>query len=435
MNLLFFNDRPGEHPESWYSATAKHLPVCPSLEGEVTTDVCIIGAGFTGISTALHLAELGYSVVVLDAQRIGFGASGRNGGQLGMGQRMDQDDLISLVGTKSAQVLWDMALDAQALVKSLINRFDIDCDLKPGVANLGHTQRIGDQMRSYADFLNKTYGASHIKALSVSEGREICNTSAYFGGFIDWNAAHLHPLNYVLGLANAAQKIGVTIFENSLVTRVSQHKIRNHVHTGQGHVSCEHVVYACNGYLGNLVPSLATRIMPINNFIATTEPLSEELDVIPNENVAIADSKFVINYFRKTPDNRLLFGGGENYSYKFPADIAATVRKPMSEIFPQLSDTKIDYAWGGTLGITMRRMPYFSRPSRNTWAALGYSGHGIGTATHAGQLIAKAIHGDSSGFDAMAAVPSQRFPGGTYLRSPILALALTWYGLRDRFGI
>ena len=434
MNLLYANDCFGEYPNSWYAATAKPMPLCPALVGSEEADVCIIGAGFTGISTALHLAELGYSVTILDAQRIGFGASGRNGGQLGMGQRMDQADLIELMGDDVARLLWGMALDAQTLVKSLINKFKIDCDLTPGVATLGHTLRLGDQMRDYADFLHQTYDATHVQSLSVSEGRTLCNTDAYHGGFVDWNSAHLHPLKYVLGLANAAQQFGVQIFEKSPVTQVIHGPNKIYIMTDQGTVSCDHVVFACNGYLGDLEPSLAARIMPINNFIVATEPLSKDRDVIPNDNIAVADSKFVVNYFRKSPDNRLLFGGGENYGYQFPSDIAAIVRKPMSEIFPHLRDVRIDYAWGGTLGITIQRMPYFARPKKNSWAATGYSGHGVGTATHAGHLIAQAIHGDSAGFDAMASVPNQRFPGGTLLRSPLLALAMTWYRLRDRFG-
>ena len=434
MNLLYANDGRGEYPNSWYAATAKPLTHCPTLMGSEKADVCIIGAGFTGLSTALHLAELGYSVKILEAQRIGFGASGRNGGQLGIGQRMDQDDLIDLMGEDVARLLWNMALDAQALVKSLISRFNIECDLTPGVANLGHTPRLGNQMRQYADFLHQTYGATHVKSLSVSQGRALCNTDAYHGGFIDWNSAHLHPLKYVLGLAKAAQKLGCQIYEQSLVTQVKYESNKIHVMTDQGSVKCDHLVYACNGYLGDLEPTLAARIMPINNFIVATEPLSTDEDVIPNDNIAVADSKFVVNYFRKSPDNRLLFGGGENYGYQFPRDIAATVRKPMTEIFPQLRNVRIDYAWGGTLGITIRRMPYFARPSKNSWAATGYSGHGVGTATRAGQLIAQAIHGDSAGFDAMASVPSQRFPGGTLLRSPLLSLAMTWYALRDRLG-
>ncbi|NCV29973.1 MAG: FAD-binding oxidoreductase, partial [Rhodobacteraceae bacterium] len=190
MNLLYANDRRGEYPKSWYAAAAKPLAPCPALMGSERADVCVIGAGFTGISTALHLAELGYSVTILEAQRIGFGASGRNGGQLGMGQRMDQDDLIDLLGGDAARVLWKMALDAQALVKSLINKFDIDCDLTPGVANLGHTPRLGDQMRQYADFLRQTYHAAHVQSLSVAEGRRLCVSEAYHGGFIDWNSAH-----------------------------------------------------------------------------------------------------------------------------------------------------------------------------------------------------------------------------------------------------
>lgn len=434
MNLLYSNDRLGEYPNSWYAATATELPPQPPLNGTTTTDVCVIGAGYTGVSTALHLAKLGFDCVVLDAQRIGFGASGRNGGQLGMGQRMDQRDLIRLVGDQTADLLWDMGLAAQELVKDLISRHDIDCYLRPHIAYLGNTKSDGADLQTYAAFLNDRYSADHIQGLDRDAAYALCPSDAYHGGLIDKNAAHLHPLRYVLGLAQAAMKLGVRFFEKTYVHHVDL-GAQTVVRTERGRVQCRHVVYAGNGYLGSLHRKTASRVMPINNFIAATEPLGDAAARVLTQDIAVADSKFVVNYFRLSHDGRLLFGGGENYGYRFPRDIAAKVRKPMTQIFPHLADARIDYAWGGTLGITMRRMPYFAQLSKTEWTATGYSGHGIGTATQAGQLIANAIHGDLAGFRAMAAVPALPFPGGNIAKTPLLALAMTWYGLRDRLGV
>lgn len=433
MNLLFSNDKHGQYPSSWYAATATPLPPFAPLKGQTRADVCIIGAGFTGVSTALHLAKLGYDCVVLDAQRIGFGASGRNGGQLGMGQRMDQRDLIRLIGHKNADILWTMGADAQTLVKDLIHEHKIKCHLKPGIAYVGNSKSDGDDLRAYSDFLNARYDASHIQPLDHDAGFALCPSDAYFGGLIDQNAAHLHPLNFVFGLAQAAIDAGVRFYEKTYVHGVEKGAMTT-VRTDQGHVDAAHVVYAGNGYLGSLNRKTASRVMPINNFIVATEPLGERAKEVLTKDIAVADSKFVVNYFRLSHDGRLLFGGGENYSFRFPSDIAQKVRKPMLEIFPQLKDTRIDYAWGGTLGITMRRMPFFSRLSQTEWTASGYSGHGVGTATQAGQIIANAIHGNSNGFDAMARVPALPFPGGSIAKTPLLVLAMTWYSLRDRFG-
>ena len=249
-------------------------------------------------------------------------------------------------------------------------------------------------------------------------------------------AGHLHPLAFALGLARAAQAAGVRIFENTEV-----HEIRPGakpvVRAGHGQVEAEHVVLACNGYLGGLDRKVAARVMPINNFIAATEPLGDEAEKVLARDVAVADTKFVINYFRLSHDKRLLFGGGESYGYKFPSDIAATVRKPMSKIFPHLADVKIDFTWGGTLGITMKRMPFLARLAPNILTASGYSGHGVGTATHSGWLMAQTILGssNSNGFDVLSRIPTPSFPGGTLMRSPLLALAMTWYATRDRLGI
>lgn len=434
MNLLFSNDKRGEYPESWYAATVDPLPPFAPLRGEVSADVCIIGGGYTGLSAALHLAELGYEVALLEAHRVGFGASGRNGGQLGSGQRMDQDGLEALLGKDAAKKLWHMAEDAKDLVKGLIKQHNIDCHLKPGIAELGFGKKDVNELREYAHKLQDAYGYKDVEALDQEGAQALCPSPAYKGGLMDWGAAHLHPLSFALGLAKAASDAGARIYEMSHVHHI-QEGSEAVVQTDKGRVKAAHVILAGNGYLGNLNRKVAARVMPINNFIVATEPLGPQAASILTQEIAVADTKFVVNYFRLSHDNRLLFGGGESYGYRFPSDIRATVRKPMMEIFPHLRDVRIDYAWGGTLGITMKRMPYLARVAPNILSASGYSGHGVGNAVHAGKLMAQAIHGDASGFDTMAAVPAPVFPGAGAMRTPLLALAMSWYALRDRLGI
>lgn len=434
MNLLYSNDRRGTYPPSWYAATASTLPEFAPLRGQTRADVCVVGAGYTGLSAALHLAEAGFDVVLLEAQRVGFGASGRNGGQLGSGQRMEQTALERLVGADDAAHLWRLAEEAKDLVKSLVARHGIDCYLKPGVAHACFSAREIAQEHAYADHLAKQYGYDQIEKLDTEGFATLCPSPAYHGGTLDMGAAHLHPLSYALGLARAASAAGVRIHEGSAVHQITRgSKLR--VATDAGAVEADHLILACNGYLGGLDRKVAARVMPINNFIVATEPLGDDVVRVLTRDVAVADTKFVVNYFRLSHDKRLLFGGGESYGYRFPKDIRATVRKPMLEIFPHLQDVALDYAWGGTLAITMRRMPYLARLAPNILTASGYSGHGVGTATHAGRLMAEAVRGEASGFDCMARVPAPAFPGGAALRSPLLVLAMTWFSLRDRLGL
>jgi gamma-glutamylputrescine oxidase len=433
MNLLHVNDRAGEYPNSWYAATADFLSVQDPLDQDVQADVCVVGAGFTGLSAALHLAELGHKVVVLEAQRVGFGASGRNGGQINSGQRSDQHELEKALGFDKAKQLWDLSEDAKALVASLINKHNIDCYLRPGIAHFGLNKREMNDLHNEAEHLATHYGYDNLQVLNKDDGYELCKSPKYHGGYLDMGAAHLHPLRYAIGLATAAITAGVTIHEQSEVTRIDR-GVKPKVHTATGSVTCDYVVLAANGYVGNLVPEVARRVMPINNYIAATEPLGDLADDVLSRDVAVGDTKFVINYFRLSHDKRMLFGGTESYRYKFPSDIAGNVRKPMSQIFPQLADVKIDYAWGGTLGITMQRMPYLARITPNIINASGYSGHGVAAATHAGQLTALAINGRSEGFDLQGSVPIAPFPGGMSMRYPLLVLAMSWFSLRDRIG-
>lgn len=354
MNLLYSNDRKGEYPQSWYGATAAPLPPFATFQGNRRADVCVVGAGFTGLSAALHLAQMGFDVVVLEANRVGFGASGRNGGQLGTGQRMEQDGLEKLMGVEDAAKLWELSEDAKNLVRGLITTHNIDCHYKAGLAHACFTERETAEEHDYAAHLSNQYGYDQITPLDRDAMAALCPSPKYVGGSLDQGAGHLHPLQFALGLAKAAVAAGAKIFETSEVTQITKGS-KVTVQTRAGRIVADHLVLACNGYLGDLEPKVATRVMPINNFIAATEPLGDAAAKVLTRDVAVADTKFVVNYFRLSHDKRLLFGGGESYGYRFPTDISATVRKPMVDIFPHLRDIKIDYAWGGTLAITIDR--------------------------------------------------------------------------------
>ncbi len=432
MDLLTINDRPGKYPASYYAATAQHLTEFAPVMGEISCDVCVIGGGYTGLSTALHLAERGFDVVLLDAHRVGWGASGRNGGQVGVGQRVDQVALEKMVGMSKARALWDISLASMSLVKHLITKHKIDCGFTTGVIEADHRKRNVAASHAYVGRLQNTYGYKDIRALDQDEMRRLVGSDGYFGGSLDMGSGHLHPLNYALGLARAAQKAGVRIFENSRVITISPGS-KPLVKTKDAEIRAKFVALGCNGYLGGLEKKLSRKMMPINNYIVATEQLDiSTAENLIRENHAVADSRFVINYFRLSQDRRVLFGGGESYGYRFPSNIKKLVLKPMLKVYPQLKDIRIDYAWGGTLGITMSRLPVFERVGVNVLSAGGFSGHGVAMATLAGEIMAETIAGTAARFDLMASVPTPRFPGGASLRWPLLVLAMTWYSLRDR---
>lgn len=433
MNLLHANDRPGEYPRSWYAATATPAAPHPALEGSTRADVCVIGGGYTGLSAALHLAEAGLDVVLVEAHRAGWGASGRNGGQVGQGQRRDQDDLERMVGRARARALWDMAAESVALVRGLIDRHAIPADWRPGVAVACRTDAEVAAAQAYADRLGRDYGYDRIERLDLGRIRALIGSPRFRGGVLDHGSGHIHPLNFALGLARAAAQAGARIFERTEVSGIAP-GAKPVVRTRGGDVACDHVILACNGYLGRLEPRVAAKVMPINNFIVATEPLGDRAADILAEPVAVADTKFVVNYWRLSPDGRLLFGGGESYGYRFP-DIEATVRGPMTEVYPQLAGVGIDHAWGGTLAITMNRMPAFQRPQPNVLSASACSGHGVALSTLAGKLMAEAVAGRAAGFDLLASMPPPGFPGGALLRWPLLVMAMTWYSMRDRLGV
>ena len=433
MDLLTANDRPGAYPDSYYAAA---LGAPPTRRAELASseqaDVAVVGGGFTGLSTALHLARRGYDVALLEAQRVGFGASGRNGGQVGTGQRKDQDALERMVGREDARALWQMGLDAVALVRELASDREVGVPFHDGIIHADHKRSYVRESHAYAERLARDYGYDKLTALDRAGIREILASDAYFGGVLDTGAGHIDPLAFAMGLARLAEAAGVRIYEGSRVRRIERGSELRFV-TDKGEIRSPWGVLGCNGYLGALVPEVARRAMPINNFVAATEPMAPEMqEALIADNRAVADSRFVVNYFRFSDDHRLLFGGGETYSYRFPQDIAAMVRKRLQGVFPQLQDVEIDYAWGGTLAITQSRLPHFARVAPNLISLSGYSGHGVALATLAGQIAAETVAGQAERFDLMARVPTPAFPGGAALRWPLLVLGMTWFSLRDR---
>lgn len=419
---------------SYYLATAIGQRARPQLNGTRDADVCVIGAGYTGLSCALHLAKAGMKVVVLEAETAGYGASGRNGGQVITGQRVDQDELERRYGEAHARALWDLALEARSLVRALIASNAIECDERPGHFTAAVRESHARDLESYVDFLGARYNYSTAQYVPAARVGEIVACHNYKGGMLDTASFHLHPLNYALGLARAAEAAGAVILEQSPALRIEHGPVTN-IATAQGGVSAKFVVYACNAYLGDLNRTLARTIMPISNYIATTEPLgAERAKALIPSGAAVADTKFVLDYYRLTADGRLLFGGGESYGGRDLSNVAEIVRPHIERVFPQLKSVTIDHAWGGRLAITMPRLPHLGRLGANAYFAQGYSGQGVAIATLAGNLLAEAIQGQASRFDVYASLKIPELPGGTLLRKPLLALALTWYALRDRLG-
>jgi len=420
------------HPDSYYVASAIGLDDHAVLDTDEKADVCVIGGGFTGLSAALNLAERGFDVVLLEAERVGFGASGRNGGLVGSGQRKDALELEEHFGYEVSRQFWQFAEAAKAEIRSRVEKHAIACDLQHGQLLGVHKKSYLGWARDYAEALADRYDYPHCRALTAEESREMVATDNFLEALYDAGALALHPLNYVLGLARAAQEAGVRIYENSRVLSYTRSDPAT-VRTARGTVRASFIVLACNGYLGKLEKRVAGKIMPINNFMVATEPLGRQRahELIAGR-FGVHDTRFVVNYFRTSEDDRLLYGGGENYRPGFPSDIAGFVRPYMLRMFPQLRDVRIDYAWGGTLSVTVNRLPHFGRLAPNLYFAQGYSGHGVSTANFAGLVIAEAIAGQAERFDAFACLKISTFPGGTLLRYPGMVLGMLYYSLQDK---
>ena len=417
---------------SYYAATAPAVAPRPALAGSERADVCIVGAGFTGISAALHLAERGYSVIVLEAERVGWGASGRNGGQVGSGMRESMDDLERTLGPSRAESLWALSEEAKAIIAERIARHGIECDWRPGNLLASTRERYMGWIEAEAEFCQRRFGYHGYRMLSRAEMREEVASDCYVGGRMDTGGGHLHPLRFVLGMAAAAHGAGARIFEGSRVERIRWGRPAE-VSTARGVVTAEHVVLAGNAHLGRLEPRLEPRIMPIVNHQLATEPLGEpRAGSLVRSGACVHSTRFVVDYFRCTPDHRLLFGGGETYSDRPPDDLAEFVRRYLLRVFPQLADVRIDHAWSGRLAITMSRLPHVGRVAPNGFFAHGFSGHGVALTQIAGKLVAEAVAGTAERFDVLAGLRHRAFPGGTRFRHPLLVLGMLYYALRDK---
>src|SRR5215475_12026429 len=418
------------HAASYYAATANDATEHPRLRGEVDADVCIVGGGYTGLSAALELAERGYKVVLLEAARIGWGASGRNGGQICSGYAAGVARLAGWVGTEDALRLWLVAEEAKAIIRERVERHAIACDLAWGYLHAALKQR---QLRETAEELEQweRYGYRDARLVDEAELRELVASRAYVGGLLDRGGGHLHPLNYALGLARAARAAGAVLHEQSRVLRLEgEGPVR--VVTAEGSVRARYVVLGGNAYLGDLVPSLRRKIMPVGTYIAATEPLgAERARSLIRNNLAVADCNFVISYFRRSSDHRLLFGGLVSYTTLMPPNLPGAMRRSMLRVFPQLADVRFDYVWGGNVAITVERTPHLGRLSGDIYFAHGFSGLGVALTGVAGRIVAEAIAGTAERLDLFARLPHTSFPGGPLLRTPILGLAMLWFRLKD----
>ena len=427
---------PGQpHPRSFWATTANASSDRPPLEGDRSCDVCVIGGGYTGLSAALHLAERGYEVVLLEAHRVGWGASGRNGGQLGSAHAKLQPTLVEKYGTDTARALWDLAEDAKALVKGLIDEHQIDCDYAPGNTACAVKPSDFDYLREHVEIAARDYGYEAYEVFDRAEIAEISGSPCYAGGINDPTAGYLHPLNLSLGLAEAAVRAGAVLHEASAATEIVGGKSPGElaeVKTASGCVRARYVVIGCNGYLGKLSPKIAATAIAVDNYQLATAPLSEDLSArIITNGSCLWDTHFQVYYYSLSPDKRLIFGGGVGYPGREPDGLKSVVRKHMLKVYPQLADVGIDYAWGGTFSSTLSRLPDFGRLADNIFYAQGYTGHGVGLATLGGRLIADVVAGTAERFDVLANIPQLKYPGGALLREPTLAFVFFYFWLRD----
>lgn len=416
---------------SYYTSIDPPFAAQPPLEGDQQCDVCVIGGGFTGLAAALACAEKGMRVILIEADRIGHGASGRNGGQMIPGLNSYGADLEASYGRETARDLYRLAASARDRVHRRIVRHSIDCDLRHGHVHLAAKREHFDAFRREADFANDLLGAGSAILVPPDSIADHVAVAGYYGAILTPAGGHMHPMKYLYGLAAAARAAGVQICENSRALSVAAGGAAV-IETARGRVTAPHAILACDSDMADIAPRIARTTMPVLNYIIATEPLgsARAAALIPS-GAAVSDSRFVLNYFRLSADDRMLFAGGEKYSPQPPRDIAAFVRPYMLKLFPSLADAAIDYAWGGTVGITVNRLPHFGRSGPLLYAH-GYSGQGVLLATLAGEVMADAIGGDSAEFDRFAAVGHMSFPGGRWLRNPIYMAAMMVSALRDR---
>ncbi|BES71362.1 FAD-binding oxidoreductase [Marinobacter nanhaiticus D15-8W] len=422
------------HTHSYYAASANDKTARPTLQEHVTADICIIGAGFTGMSTALHMAEKGYKVVVLEGSRIGFGASGRNGGQIVNSYSRDIDFIERHYGEKVGAEMGQMAFEGGRIIRRFVQQYGIQCDLKDGGLFAACNSKQFDELVGKQK-LWESHGHKQLELLDRQAIQQYVGSERYTGGLLDHSGGHFHPLNLVLGEAAAVESLGGVIYENSPALRIREGD-KAVVHTEEGCVEADYVLVAGNAYLNGLLPKLESKAMPCGTQVITTEPLLEEVQrrLLPKDN-CVEDCNYLLDYFRLSGDGRLIYGGGVTYGAREPEKVESLIVPKMLKTFPELKGVKIDYAWTGNFLLTLMRLPQFGRIGSNVYYAQGYSGHGI-TCTHlAGKVISDAIQGQAERFDIFSNLPQYPFPGGRMFRIPLTAMGAWYYNLRDQLGI
>jgi gamma-glutamylputrescine oxidase len=420
------------HALSYYAASAHPSPARPVLAGTQECDVCVVGGGIAGCSAALHLAERGYRVVLLEEHQMGWGGSGRSGAQAIVGVASGQAKLERLIGREQARAVWDLTVEALGLMRSLISKYRIDCDWVDGQMSVAIKRRQDAELRAEVRELHDLFGYRSVRYMPKDEVRSVLPTDRYISGMYDSNGGHLHPLNYTLGLAAAAESVGARVFEGTRALDFNTEPQSVRVRTARGEVRAKHLVLCGNVYLRETARALASKIMAVGTYIVATEQLgAERASQLIVNNACVSDVNWVLDYFRRSADHRLLFGGRVSYSGLDPFRTAAATRARMVRVFPQLADVKLEYSWGGFVDITVNRAPHFGRLAPNVYFLQGFSGHGIALTGLAGKLVAEAIAGTAERFDVFTRIPHANFPGGAALRRPALVLAMLYFRLRD----
>lgn len=419
-----------DYPPSWYAASLPPLAPRAPLRGHARADVAVLGAGYTGLTAALALAEKGYRVTVLEAERVGWGASGRNGGQALVGYGCDLHTLESLLGDDDARLLFEFSREGLRRLRQRIARHGIDCDWRDGHASVPIRRRQERALRADMETLARRYDYP-LQWWDRAQLRQVLASDRYRGALYDPGSGHLHPLAYAQGLARAAEAAGATVHEHSPVQRLER-GARPLLHTAQGKVEADFVVLAGNAWLQGIAPELETRMMPVGTYIGATAPLgAERARALIGNDMAVADVNWALDYFRLSRDHRLLFGGQASYSALPPPGLRGAMTRRMRAVFPQLADVELEYVWGGYIDITRNRAPHWGRLTPNIYFAQGFSGHGVASTGLAGDVIAEAIAGQAQRLDVFERIAHHRFPGGTALRRPLLVAAMSWYKLRD----
>ena len=423
------------HVDSYYAATANRTELRPKLTGEVSVDVCVVGGGYTGLSAALALAERGLSVCVLESKAIGWGASGRNGGQIINGLNASINKISRQFGKDAGKFVSQFVQEGAQLITDRIKKYQIDCDYRQGniftAYTKAHMKELEAKQKQWRGF-----GMDDHELLDKAALQAHVASNAYVGGMIDHSGGHVHPLNLALGEADAIEQLGGQVFERSEVLSIDKVSNRHVVKTQYGQVEAGSVALCGNAYMVGVAPQLENRIMPVSTQVVATEPLGEDVAkrLLPTD-MCVEDIRYILDYFRMTADHRLLFGGGTVYGGSDPEDVRAKLRPNIAKVFPELADVKLEYAWSGNFALSYSRVPQIGRTSEGAYYAHGYSGHGV-TGSHLfGAILAEAISGDQSRFDVFAGFPYFSFPGGRTLRVPYSVMGSWWYGLKDRLGI